>query len=425
MKRSNLYIENFMTEETFWKLVDESGTHGSDPGLRNQAIAERLHQLDEAERAQFGQVYHTLDCAAYRWDLWGAAYLINGGCSDDGFDYFRAWLISQGRAVYEAAMSDPDSLADHLGGGGDEYENEDFLGLAREALGDATISGFPGEPAGEEWDFDDDAEMQRHLPRLIRGMDSGSEEPTAEFDSGAVEARIRELTLGFMRSDEFSTMFSEIHPGKLQVNIVKGMGLFNKGIREVAGSLAARRKLSSPELKARYVRMAETAPIVFAHIVMANTAAIKDGQPAPALVVLAWGENGMELMAEAREILGKVHFGLQESERERQLAELIEDEEYHFGRRRPLPSWLAADQEAYAADLWISTEALDNERLRMEVIVCFGETGHEGMTMAIPGRFVQQAIRENDPSRQPPPLPQTSGPPPLPTRPNPPPLPPR
>ena len=36
---------------------------------------------------------------SYRWDLWGAAYLANGGCSDDGFDYFRGWLIGQGRKV--------------------------------------------------------------------------------------------------------------------------------------------------------------------------------------------------------------------------------------------------------------------------------------------------------------------------------------
>jgi hypothetical protein len=50
---------------------------------------------------------------SYRWDLWGAAYLINGGCSDDGFDYFRGWLLSQGRAIWQATLADPDSLADH------------------------------------------------------------------------------------------------------------------------------------------------------------------------------------------------------------------------------------------------------------------------------------------------------------------------
>ncbi|MFL6076856.1 MAG: DUF4240 domain-containing protein [Mycobacteriales bacterium] len=36
---------------------------------------------------------------SYQGDLWGAAYLINGGASDDGFDYFRGWLIARTRGV--------------------------------------------------------------------------------------------------------------------------------------------------------------------------------------------------------------------------------------------------------------------------------------------------------------------------------------
>ncbi|MGW9206325.1 DUF4240 domain-containing protein [Embleya sp. NPDC055664] len=35
--------------------------------------------------------------ALYLWDLWAAAYLIGGGCSDDAFMDFRAGLIAQGR----------------------------------------------------------------------------------------------------------------------------------------------------------------------------------------------------------------------------------------------------------------------------------------------------------------------------------------
>jgi hypothetical protein len=56
--------------------------------------------------------YHELAFAdSYDWGLWGAACVINGGCSDDCFDYFRAYLISRGREVFEAAVADPDSLA--------------------------------------------------------------------------------------------------------------------------------------------------------------------------------------------------------------------------------------------------------------------------------------------------------------------------
>jgi hypothetical protein len=38
------------------------------------------------------------------------AYQLNGGCSDDCFVYFRCWLLAQGRASWEAALGDPDSL---------------------------------------------------------------------------------------------------------------------------------------------------------------------------------------------------------------------------------------------------------------------------------------------------------------------------
>ena len=63
--------------------------------------------------------------SAYCWSLWGAAYVINGGCSDDPFVDFRASLISRGRQVFERALSDPDSLADEDFDGSDWF-NEGY-----------------------------------------------------------------------------------------------------------------------------------------------------------------------------------------------------------------------------------------------------------------------------------------------------------
>jgi hypothetical protein len=111
---------------------------------------------------------------AHTWNLWGAAYLINGGCSDDGFVYFCAWLIGRGRAVYEAAVADPDTLADvveEVGYG--EYELEMLMGVATPAYEEMTGEPmpktgvrWPSNPKGREWDFEDDAKMRRRLPRL-------------------------------------------------------------------------------------------------------------------------------------------------------------------------------------------------------------------------------------------------------------------
>ncbi|MFE0491889.1 DUF4240 domain-containing protein [Streptomyces griseoaurantiacus] len=67
--------------------------------------------------------------------LRAAAHLVSGGCSDDGFDYYRGWLIAQGREVFETMVAGPDALAgpplvqasaaDGLG-----LEGEDVLGVA-------------------------------------------------------------------------------------------------------------------------------------------------------------------------------------------------------------------------------------------------------------------------------------------------------
>jgi Protein of unknown function (DUF4240) len=40
--------------------------------------------------------------------------VVHGGASDDGFEYFRRWLISKGQRVFEKVSANPDSLADIL-----------------------------------------------------------------------------------------------------------------------------------------------------------------------------------------------------------------------------------------------------------------------------------------------------------------------
>jgi hypothetical protein len=89
--------------------------------------------------------------------LWAAAYIINGGCSDDGFRYFRDWLISEGRSVFERALKDPGSLADlpHV----DPADLELFGYVALELFEkkgagelDRDFSTEGAEPAGEPWE---------------------------------------------------------------------------------------------------------------------------------------------------------------------------------------------------------------------------------------------------------------------------------
>lgn len=73
--------------------------------------AQNCSQRSVNDVLDYDRIHYELMAESYRWELWGAAYLINGGCSDDGFDYFRGWLLGQGRATWQAALADPDSLA--------------------------------------------------------------------------------------------------------------------------------------------------------------------------------------------------------------------------------------------------------------------------------------------------------------------------
>jgi hypothetical protein len=69
-----------------------------------------LLKLPPEEVLAFRDHVFELMNVAFRWELWGAAYLIAGGCSDDGFADFRSWLISMGCRVFEDAMVDAQSL---------------------------------------------------------------------------------------------------------------------------------------------------------------------------------------------------------------------------------------------------------------------------------------------------------------------------
>ncbi|MBZ0135874.1 MAG: DUF4240 domain-containing protein [Planctomycetes bacterium] len=162
-----------MTEQEFWKLIDGSRKKGNgDLDEQSEQLRQALSKLTSAELVAFDHALTRLQFQAYTWELWGAAYLINGGCSDDGFDYFTNWLIAQGEQVYREALKSPDSLVT-VAQPDDEHEFEELSYLAHELYeeqndDDIPESGLrrPGSPAGDDWDFDDDNEMSQRYPKL-------------------------------------------------------------------------------------------------------------------------------------------------------------------------------------------------------------------------------------------------------------------
>jgi hypothetical protein len=128
-----------INQARFWQLVDASAAFEASPSRQLAALGAALAGLSLEEIERFEAAFDHEMKRSYSWDLWGAAYIIHGGSSDDGFEYFRCWLISKGQRIFEKVLADPDSLADFLAQ--DTHgvlEFESFAYVARKTWSDKT-----------------------------------------------------------------------------------------------------------------------------------------------------------------------------------------------------------------------------------------------------------------------------------------------
>ena len=102
-----------MTLEQFWNIVEKvHRASDGDMDKKCELLAAELRRLALDEVRLFHAHFYECYDRAYNWELWAAAYIIGGGCSDDAFSDFRSTLISMGRRTFEQALADPQSLAD-------------------------------------------------------------------------------------------------------------------------------------------------------------------------------------------------------------------------------------------------------------------------------------------------------------------------
>jgi hypothetical protein len=177
-----------MDAEAFWHVLDTA--KASDKPL-DVAIVDHLSTLPAEEILAFEHRFSRPRDAVYRWNLWAAAFLIGGGCSDDRFSDFTAGLVALGRESYERATACPDALAEHpavrstaAGVDQDVIFDDDFNFVASrayerlngdsdafweawEAYADTRTSTEEedNEGMGEPFDFGAAQQMRRRLPR--------------------------------------------------------------------------------------------------------------------------------------------------------------------------------------------------------------------------------------------------------------------
>ena len=162
-----------MDEAAFWQLMTETRTaSANDTAMQSELLEERLTQLSPQAIIEFAQIRDRLDERAYTNDLWGAAYVIEDGCSDDCFRAFRGYVISLGPGAYESALRDPDSLAAvvqdaETGNWKNAYD------VAPDAYSRVTGADFPlddsdpsGLPSGTPFEQEDPTALARRYPQL-------------------------------------------------------------------------------------------------------------------------------------------------------------------------------------------------------------------------------------------------------------------
>jgi len=168
--------EHRMDLNAFWRIIGQVRSASRDDQDFLRRVGARLDTLKPEELVEFQRHFLKMRAQSYSWELWGAAWLINDGCADDCFDYFRAWLISRGQQTFEKALEDPDALASlaapkrgvirsfegFLQMPGDTYETKTGEEILDTAYEEQLLPKLDNR-----WDFKDTTEMRKRYPKLF------------------------------------------------------------------------------------------------------------------------------------------------------------------------------------------------------------------------------------------------------------------
>ncbi|MER6828348.1 DUF4240 domain-containing protein [Streptosporangium sp. NPDC000563] len=194
-----------MDEDAFWELVDRSDRETDTRKKRLAWLDGELSRRSAEEIADFSMWWDSATSRLCTWDMYAVYCYVFSRQSFNAFEYFVNWLVSLGRVAFEQVAADPDSLVElpeflrlmkvlraRIAAGkypvwsvNEEPEFEllayvtfepyrKATGLDTSHLGDVVHARgvhakFPllGENFdGEEWDFEDEAEIGRRLPRV-------------------------------------------------------------------------------------------------------------------------------------------------------------------------------------------------------------------------------------------------------------------
>lgn len=170
-----------MDEDRFWSLIDKSKQSSEDLEDFAENLTTELKQSTITDIIGFHLREQKLRFDSYTSELWCAGYIMNGGCSDDSFEYFRCWIITQGKDAYYSSLKNSDWLVNLYSRDVEEYDFEDFMYIASDAFEQKTkkdiedyvdYDKFKTNEANYPdfeftWEEDNEESMKKICPKLM------------------------------------------------------------------------------------------------------------------------------------------------------------------------------------------------------------------------------------------------------------------
>jgi hypothetical protein len=114
---SPIHADNFtkqvikMNDTIFWNIIEQTRSYSKTDEEFINKLTTNIEEYDLQDISEFEAILRKLIIKADHYNVMAAEKIIQGVVSDDPFIYFRCWLISQGKQVYESAINNPDNLA--------------------------------------------------------------------------------------------------------------------------------------------------------------------------------------------------------------------------------------------------------------------------------------------------------------------------
>ena len=115
-----------MDTEEFWKIIERANqTAEGDQEDKLYILVSQLEPYAEKDIIEFERILRAKIIECDYFTIMAILKIVEGYVTDDSYLYFRCWLIGSGKAVYENAIKDPDSVSQVV----DFSELLDFEGL--------------------------------------------------------------------------------------------------------------------------------------------------------------------------------------------------------------------------------------------------------------------------------------------------------